>query len=140
MRYCDKCGAAITSGGHKSAAQGLFSTPYLCDECYAKETDAQVKAIGCFAKVFIGILVGLAMTAGMAFVMSKIAAGLSDDAQMKITIGVEVAAILCFFVSKIGARRLGSRSLRFFCNVIAYFTFWMSLVLGVGMYFILKYT
>ena len=126
-------------GGHKSAAQGLFSTPYLCDECYAKETDAQVKAIGCFAKVFIGILVGLAMTAGTAFVMSKMAAGLSDNAQMKILLGVEVAAILCFFVSKIGARRLGSRSLRFFCGIISYFTFWMSLVLGVGMYFILKY-
>lgn len=138
MRYCDKCGAAITSGGHKSAAQGLFSTPYLCDECYAKETDAQVKAIGCFAKVFIGILVGLAMTAGMAFVMSKIASRLSDDAQMKLTVGIEVAAILCFLVSKIGARRLGSRALRFFCSIIAYFTFWMSLVLGVGMYFILK--
>ncbi len=139
MRYCDKCGATIMSGGHKSAAQGLFSTPYLCDECYAKETDAQVKAIGCFAKVFIGILVGLAMTAGMAFVMSKIAAGLSDDTQMKLLIGVEVVAILCFLASKIGAYRLSSRSLRFFCSAIAYFTFWMSLVLGVGMYFILKY-
>ena len=65
MRYCDKCGCAISSGGHKSAAQGLFSTPYLCDDCYAQETESATKAVGCFAKLFIGILIGLAMTGGV---------------------------------------------------------------------------
>ena len=78
------------------------------------------------------------MTGGMAFILSKITGGLSDDAQMKIVIGVEVVAILCFFVSKIGARKLGRRFQRFCCNIIAYCTFWMSLVLGVMLYFILK--
>ena len=139
MRYCDRCGAAIASGGHKSAAQGLFSTPYLCDECYGKETDAQVKAVGCFAKVFIGVLAGLGMTAGIFGILSKVADGLSNDAQMKVAVGVEVLAILGFVASKIGSRIIASRFLRFACSVVAYFTFWMSLVFGVGMYFILKY-
>ena len=139
MRYCDKCGCAITSGGHKSACQGLFSSPYLCDECYAAETDAQVKAVGCFARIFVGVLSGLGATMGVFGILSKVAGGLSDNVQMKIAIGVEVLAIVCFIASKIGSRILGSKFLRFVCSVIAYFSFWMSLVFGVGMYFILKY-
>ena len=139
IRYCDKCGAAITSGGHKSAAQGLFSTPYLCDSCYEAETDATVKAVGCFGRLFIGVLSGVGMTAGIFGILSKVADGLSNDVQMKVAIAVEILAIATFIVTKIGSRILKSKFLRFICSVIAYFTFWMSLVFGVGMYFILKY-
>lgn len=140
MRYCDKCGCAITSGGHKSAASGLFVTPYLCDECYAAECDGAAKAVGFFARIFIGLLAGVATTGGVFFLLSKTAANdLSNDTQMKIAIGVEVIAIICFIASKIGSRILGSKALRFLCGVVAYFSFWMSLVFGIGMYFILKY-
>ena len=140
IRYCDKCGCAITSGGHKSAASGLFSTPYLCDDCYAAETDATVKTVGFFARLFIGFIFGLATTGGVFFLLSKTAVNdLSNDTQMKIAIGVEVVAIICFIASKIGSRILGSKFLRFLCGVVAYFSFWMSLVFGIGMYFILKY-
>lgn len=140
IRYCDRCGCAITSGGHKSSASGLFVTPYLCDDCYAAETDATVKTVGFFARLFIGFIVGLATTGGVFFLLSKTAANdLSNDVQMKIAIGVEVVAIICFISSKIGSRILGSKFLRFLCGVVAYFSFWMSLVFGIGMYFILKY-
>ena len=139
MRYCDKCGCAISSGGHKSAAQGLFSTPYLCDDCYAQETESATKAVGCFAKLFIGILIGLAMTGGVFGVLAKVAGNLSNSVQLKIAVGVEILAVVCFIASKVGSRNLGSKFLRFICGVVSYFTFWMSLVFGVGMYFILKY-
>ena len=143
MRDCDKCGCAIEKGGHKSAAQGLFSSPFLCDECYAAETDATVKATtkaaGCFAKVFIGVLSGLGATVAICSMLPKVADGLSDDVQMKIAVGIEVLAIVSFIASKIGSRILGSKFLRFVCGVVAYFSFWMSLVFGIGLYFVLKY-
>jgi hypothetical protein len=146
MRYCDKCGCAIASGGHKSACQGLFSSPYLCDECYATETEnfmaagkAAAKGTGCLARVFVGILSGLGVTVGVFSILSKVAGSLSDNVQMKIAIGVEVFAVVCFIASKIGTRILKSKFLRFTCSVIAYFSFWMALVFGIGMYFILKY-
>ena len=116
MRYCDKCGCAIEKGGHKSAAQGLFSSPFLCDECYAAETDAMVdtvkatsKAAGCFAKVFVGVLSGLGVTVAICNLLPKVADGLSDDVQKKIAVGIEVMAIVCFIASKIGSRILGSK-------------------------------
>lgn len=139
IRYCDKCGCAITSGGHKSAASGLFSTPYLCDDCYAAETDATAKTVGCFARVFVGCMAGLAMTTGVAFLLSKatVLDGVIDDKTA--CIGLEVFAVLCFIASKIGSRILKSKFLRFLCCVVAYFSFWMLIVYGIGMYFILKY-
>lgn len=146
MRYCDKCGCAIEKGGHKSAAQGLFSSPFLCDECYAAETDAMVdtvkatsKAAGCFAKVFVGVLSGLGVTVAICNLLPKVADGLSDDVQKKIAVGIEVMAIVCFIASKIGSRILGSKFLRFVCGVVAYFSFWLTLVFGIGLYFVLKY-
>lgn len=146
MRYCDKCGCVITSGGHKSACQGLFSSPYLCDECYEKETEAfmaagkvAAKGAGCFAKVFVGVLSGLGVTAAIFGILSKVANDLSNDVQMKVAIGVEAMAIFCFIASKIGSRIFKSRFLRLVCGVVAYFSFWMSLVFGIAMYFILKY-
>ena len=143
MRYCDKCGCAIEKGGHKSAAQGLFSSPFLCDECYAAETDAMVnattKSVGCFAKVFVGVLSGLGVTFAICSLLPKVADGLSDDVQKKIAVGIEVLAIVCFIASKIGSRILGSKFLRFVCGVAAYFSFWLSIVFGIGLYFVLKY-
>lgn len=146
MRYCDKCGCEITSGGHKSACQGLFNTPYLCDECYEKETEAfmaagkvAAKGAGCFAKVFVGVLVGLGAIIGVTSILVKFGDNLSDDVQAKILLGVEVIAIVSFIASKICSRILKSKFMRFVCSVVAYFSFWLSLVLGVAMYFILKY-
>ena len=148
VRYCDKCGAAITSGGHKSAvvSGGLFgNAPYLCDDCYASESESvaaagkvAVKGAGCFAKVFIGVLAGLGMTAGICTLLSKttVLNGLSPST---VLVAIEVLAIACFVAGKIGSRILKSRFLRFICCVIAYFAFWMALVFGIGMYFILKY-
>ena len=117
----------------------MFSTPYLCDDCYAQETESTTKAIGCVAKLFIGILTGLAMMGGVFAILAKIAGELSNSIQVKIAVGVEVFAIVCFIASKVGSRNLGSKFLRFICGVVAYFMFWMSLVFGVGMYFMLKY-
>ena len=146
MRYCDKCGCAITSGGHKSACQGLFSSPYLCDECYEKETAAfmaagksAAKGVGCFAKIFVGILIGLGATAGIAGILVKLGSCVPDNALPRIAIGIEVLAIVCFIASKISSRCLRSKFLRFVSNVVAYASFWASLVFGITMYFLLKY-
>lgn len=140
MRYCDKCGCAITSGGHKSACQGIFNTPYLCDECYEKETEAAVKGVGCFAKIFVGFLIGLGATAGISGILAKLGGcGVPDNALPKIAIGVEVLAIVCFFATKIGSKFLKSKFLRFVSNVASYISFWISLVFGTAMYFLLKY-
>ena len=100
---------------------------------------AAAKGTGCLARLFVGILSGLGVTVGVFSILSKVAGGLSDNVQMKIAIGVEVFAVVCFIASKIGARILKSKFLRFTCSVIAYFSFWMALVFGIGMYFILKY-
>ena len=140
MRYCDKCGAAITSGGHKSAASGLFGQAYLCDSCSASEDAAAVKTVGCFAKLFIGVLSGLGMTAGVCTLLSKIP--ILNNMRVSTSTGViaiEAIAVVCFIAGMIGARTLRSKFLRFICRAVAYFSFWMSLVFGVAMYFILKY-
>ena len=79
------------------------------------------------------------MTGGVFGVLAKVAGNLSNSVQLKIAVGVEILAVVCFIASKIGSRNLGSKFLRFICGVVSYFTFWMSLVFGVGMYFILKY-
>ena len=71
--------------------------------------------------------------------LPKIADGLSDDVQKKIAVGIEVMAIVCFIANKIGSRILGSRFLRFVCGAVAYFSFWLTLVFGIGLYFVLKY-
>lgn len=146
MRYCDKCGAAIPNGGHKSCASGIFGTPIICDDCYDKEvaTGAAVgkaalsmgKVIG---RLFIGILVGLGGIIGVCTVLKTVAGIIPDAAAVKLLVGVEVVAIICFIVSKIGTYVLRNRFVKFLLRVVAYFTFWFSLVFGVGLYFIIKY-
>jgi hypothetical protein len=98
-----------------------------------------VKGVGLLARLWIGIVSGLALTAGIFLILSNVGNALSNETQRTVTIGVEVVAILCFIASKIGQRILRSKFLRFVCGVVAYFTFWMSLVFGIGLYFILKY-
>lgn len=143
IRYCDKCGVAITNGGHKSASSGIFrGTPIICDKCYSEEiamAKTAVKGVGLLARLWIGIVSGLALTGGIFLILSNVGNALSNETQRTVTIGVEVVAILCFIASKIGQRILRSKFLRFVCGVVAYFTFWMSLVFGIGLYFILKY-
>jgi len=143
MRYCDKCGAAITSGGHKSCASGIFTgTPYICDDCYDKEVAAGAavgKAALGIGRLFIGILVGLGEIIGVCTVLKTVAGNMPDAAAVKLLVGVEVAAIICFIASKIGTRVLRNRFVKFLLRVVAYFTFWLSLVFGVGLYFIIKY-
>lgn len=146
MRYCDRCGAAITSGGHKSCASGIFGTPYICDDCYDKEV-ATGAALGKAAlsigvllgRLFIGILIGLGEIIGVCAVLKRVAGNMPDASASKLLVGVEVAAIVCFLVSKIGARILRNCFFQFLLRIVAYFTFWLSLVFGVGLYFILKY-
>ena len=146
MRYCDKCGAAITDGGHKSDIGGLFtSTRIICDNCHAAEVASEMaaaktaaKGIGLFARLIIGIVSGLGMTAGVCALLSK-ATFLNNISTSAGLIAIEVFAITCFIASKICSRILKSKFLRFVCSVVAYFSFWMSLVFGVAMYFILKY-
>ena len=79
------------------------------------------------------------MTTGVAFLLSKatVLDGVIDDKTA--CVGLEVFAVLCFITSKICSRILKSKFLRFLCCVVAYFSFWMLIVYGIGMYFILKY-
>ena len=140
MRYCDKCGAAITSGGHKSAASGIFGQPYLCDSCSAAEDATVAMTFGCFAKLVIGALSGLGTTIGVCALLSKLTLLNKVHASpTTVVIAIESLAVVCFIASKIGSRILRSKFLRFACRVIAYFSLWMSLVHGVAMYFIIKY-
>ena len=47
--------------------------------------------------------------------------------------------IICFIISKVGTYKLQNRFAKFILRIVAYFTFWMSLVYGVALYFIIKY-
>lgn len=148
MRYCDKCGAAIVNRGHKSCSSGIFrGTPIICDECYEKEC-AMGLAVGkaafsvgkVIARWFVGILIGLMFVIGACKAEIALAGNLPDATQVKVFIGIEVAVVACFVASKVGTIILRNRFVKFLLRVIAYFTFWMSLIFGVALYFVIKYT
>lgn len=142
MRYCDRCGAAIVSGGHKSCSSGLWGSPFVCDECFEKEVEAGKAAAGIglfFVRIFIGILVGLGAILAMCKGVEFTCGGLSNAVTNRILIGMEGVAIICFIISKVGTYKLQNRFAKFILRIVAYFTFWMSLVYGVALYFIIKY-
>ena len=142
MRYCDRCGAKIVSEGHKSCASGLWGSQFVCEECFEKEAEAGKAAAGIglfFVRIFVGILAGLGAILAMCKVGESFSGSVPDDAAKWILIGTEVVAIICFIVSKSGTYKLQNRLAKFILRIVAYLSFWMSLVYGVALYFIIKY-
>ncbi len=139
MRYCDKCGAAITSGGHKSHFGSFAGTPFLCADCYAVE-DKNVNTVAMFVvRLVVGLFIGLGGAMGLAGVMDKICGGFSNTVQTGVAIGMETVLIVGYIACKIGRMRLQSRFVKFLLGVASFPLFWVALAFGGALALILKH-
>jgi len=136
MRYCDKCGAEITSGGHKSNYTSFTGTDFLCDDCYAAEEKTPASIV---ARLVIGVIVGMGGGMGLVCALESLFGKFSNTVQSGILIAMEILLIGTFIACKIGRMRLRSRFLKSILGLVAYLTFWVVLVMGVLLFIVLKW-